>query len=87
MSPKYLPKKTGETAHAVERVFAEKKQAVFQRFPLLFTLLGAFGLVATFYGFEGVMDKTGLSDNPWILLALGIIILIFTGTLYRRLGD
>ena len=86
MSPKHLLGKTGDRAYGVERMLVGKKQAVFQRFPLLFTLLGTFGLVATFYGFEGVMDKTGLSENPWILLGIGIVILIFTGTLYRRLG-
>jgi len=71
----------------VDRVISEKRKAVFQRFPLLFTLLGTFGLVATFYGFERVMDQTGLSENPVILLGIGIVILIFTGTLYRRLGN
>jgi len=70
----------------VDRVISEKRQAAFQRFPLLFTLLGAFGFVATFYGFERVMDQIGLSENPIILLGIGIAILIFTGTLYRRLG-
>jgi LPXTG-motif cell wall-anchored protein len=31
------------------------------------------------------MDKTGLSENPVILLTIGIIVLTFTGTLYRKL--
>ena len=77
-----------ETARKVEEAFKlrERKQAVFTRFPLLFTLLGAFGLVATFYGFEGVMDQIGLSENPWVLLALGIGVLIFIGSLYKKLG-
>jgi len=76
-----------EAAHAVDKVIAAKRRAVFARFPLLFTLLGAFGLVATFYGFEGVMDQIGLSENPWILLVLGFSVLIFTGTLYKKLGN
>lgn len=76
-----------EAAHLVDKAIAKRRRAAFARFPLLFTLLGAFGLVATFYGFEGVMDKTGLSENPWILLALGIGTLIFSGTLYKKLGD
>jgi len=76
-----------ETARAVDRVFSEKRNAVFDRWPLLFTLLGTFGLVATFYGFEGVIDKTGLSENPWVLLALGLGVLIFTGSLYKKLGN
>ncbi|MEX2008240.1 MAG: hypothetical protein WD850_02030 [Candidatus Spechtbacterales bacterium] len=63
----------------------EKRQAAFQRFPLLFTLLGAFGLVATFYGFEGIMDRSGLSENPFLLFGIGVGTLILTGTLYKKL--
>jgi uncharacterized integral membrane protein len=58
-----------------------------QRFPLLFTLLAAFGLVATFYGFEGIIDRIDiLADNPIILLGVGVSILAITGTLYKKLG-
>jgi uncharacterized integral membrane protein len=49
-------------------------------------LLGAFGLVATFYGFEGLIDSVDiLADNPWAILATGIGTLAFTGTLYKKL--
>ncbi|MEK7542537.1 MAG: hypothetical protein AAB524_02450 [Patescibacteria group bacterium] len=77
--------KSEETKQLLEKMVVEKRQAVFQRFPLLFTLLGAFGLVATLHGFEGLMDRIGLSGNPLLLLVLGIGILIFTGTLYKKL--
>lgn len=64
----------------------KSRQAVFDRFPLPFTLLGTFGVVATFYGFEGLIDKFDiLANNPWILLGTGIIILAGTGTLYKKL--
>ncbi len=84
---KNLADKTGETARIVDRMFEEKRKAVFQRFPLLFTLLGAAGLVATFHGFEGLMDQLGLSNQPLLLLGVGLTLLIFTGTLYKKLGD
>ena len=87
IASKYISQKTGETSRLVDKILAEKRQAVFQRFPLLFTLLGAFGLVATLSGFQGVMDTTGLSENPIILLGLGVAILLLTGTLYKKLGD
>ncbi|MDX1607750.1 MAG: hypothetical protein R3251_00870 [Candidatus Spechtbacterales bacterium] len=64
----------------------QRKQAVFTRFPLVFTLLGAFGLVATFYGFEGIMDRWGLSENPYTLFGIGVAILAFTGGLYKKLS-
>jgi hypothetical protein len=66
---------------------AQTREGVFAKFPLLFTLLGTFGLVATFYGFEGLIDKIDfLSNNPGILLGVGLSALIVTGTLYKKLG-
>ncbi len=63
-----------------------RRKAAFERFPLLFTLLGTFGLVATFYGFEAMIDSIDvLADNPWLLLATGVGILAATGTLYKKL--
>ena len=64
----------------------ERRQAVFDRFPLIFTMLGTFGVVATFYGFERLIDKIDLlSNNPWILLGTGVGILAATGSLYKKL--
>lgn len=82
-SPQEIIKKEGEVVKAIE----QKRQSVFSRFPLVFTLLSTFGLVATFYGFEHLIDKSRLlSDNPLILLGVGIGTLIFTGALYKKLG-
>ena len=64
----------------------QSREAAFNRFPLVFTLLGAFGLVATFYGFEGIIDNIDfLSGNPWVILATGIGVLFATGSLYKKL--
>lgn len=64
-----------------------KKEHALHRFPLLFTLLGSFGLVSTFYGFEHLIDEIDiLVNNPFILLGVGVLTLIFTGTLYKKLG-
>ncbi|HEX9594531.1 MAG TPA: hypothetical protein VF996_00110 [Candidatus Saccharimonadales bacterium] len=63
----------------------KRKRAVFERFPLVFTLLGSFGLVATFYGFERLIDSTALADSPWLLLGTGVLTLIVTGSLYKKL--
>lgn len=69
----------------VEKLFNPRKNA-FERFPLLFTLLGAFGVVAIFYGFEHLIDRSQfLSDNPIILLLVGLLALIVTGKLYKKL--
>lgn len=71
---------------ADERV-ARYREPAFRRFPLLFTILASFGLVATFYGFERMIDGIDLfSENPVILLFTGIAVLIITGSLYKKLG-
>jgi hypothetical protein len=65
----------------------QRRQTLGQRFPLAFTLVGAFGLVATFYGFEGIINRVDfLYNNPIILLVVGIALLGVTGTLYKKLG-
>lgn len=71
----------------VLQALEKKRQNTLQRFPLMFTLLATFGLVATFYGFEGIIDKIDLlSNNPIILLVIGVLTLAVTGTLYKKLG-
>lgn len=66
--------------------FIHTRDSVFKRFPLLFTLMGTFGLVATLYGFEHLIDKIPLFvNNPYLLLATGILTLVVTGTLYKKL--
>jgi hypothetical protein len=50
-------------------------------------MLATFGLVSTFYGFERIIDRVDFfSDYPISLLITGLLTLIFTGTLYKKLG-
>jgi len=68
------------------RRLTRQRDSVFKRFPLLFTLLGTFGVVATFYGFNHLIDKVPLlAHNPFIALGVGVGVLILTGSLYKRL--
>lgn len=68
--------------------FNKTRGTVFARFPLIFTLLGAFGFVATFYGFEHLIDRIDiLANNPSLMLLTGLGILVLTGQLYKKLGD
>lgn len=73
-------------AHVVKKLAEERNNAV-AKFPLLFTVLTTFGIVATFYGFEHLIDQSQwLSDNPITLLAVGLGTLLVTGALYQKLG-
>jgi hypothetical protein len=81
------PKKVKKVAEekVVGRLL-KRRQSAFERFPLLFTLLATFGLVATLYGFERLIDRIEfLNDNSFILLGIGLLALIITGTLYKKL--
>lgn len=80
------PKKVVDLHKPVVDKLAEHRDSAFSRFPLLFALLGTFGLVATLYGFERLIDKVDwLADNPVVLLGTGLIVLIITGSLYKKL--
>jgi hypothetical protein len=65
----------------------ERRKTFQEKYPLLFALGGAFGLVSTFYGFEKLIDRVDLfTEHPWILLGTGIITLAITGTFYNKLS-
>lgn len=85
---KKLEKTANRERHLIAKTILEKRRAAFERFPLLFTLLGTFGLVATLYGFEGIIDQIAfLNNNKFILLLVGIGTLAVTGSLYKKLGS
>lgn len=75
---------------AEERIIqkvSEKREGIEIRYPLLFGLFTTFGFVSTLYGFEKLIDRVDLLiNNPWILLATGIITLLITGAAYTKLN-
>ena len=70
-----------------EKFVARARKTYAQKHPLLFAVGTSFGLVSTFYGFEKIIDKVDLfTNNPWILLGTGLVLLTITGTLYNKLS-
>lgn len=68
------------------RKLSHSRDRLAARYPFLFAGAAAFGLVSTYYGFEKLIDRVDtFVENPWILLATGIIVLIITGTIYKKL--
>lgn len=64
-----------------------RRESIAQRYPLTFALMGTFGLVSTFYGFEKIIDQVPLLvERPWILLVIGLGTLSVTGLALRKLG-
>lgn len=65
----------------------QRRESVAERYPLTFAMVGTFGLVSTFYGFEKLIDRVQLFVNhPWILLVIGVTTLSVTGLALRKLG-
>lgn len=80
-------KKLESMGGSIKGKFDHLRDSGFERFPVIFVLLSSFGLVATFYGFEKVIDTIPFfTENPHMILVTGILILIFTGTLYKKLN-
>lgn len=63
------------------------RDSAFSRFPLIFVFLSTFGIVATFYGFEKVIDQIQyFQENPSMVLVAGVFTLAVTGALYKKLN-
>ncbi len=66
--------------------FGDKTKPVLNRYPLLFAFLVTFGLASVLHGFELVTDEISFfKENPYYLLIIGVIVLLLTGTLYKKL--
>lgn len=65
----------------------EKRTRVGHRFPLVTSLIATFGFVSLLYGFEKFIDSVPfLANNPIVLFLVGIVTLVITGTVYKKLG-
>lgn len=61
---------------------------VLNRYPLLFAFLLTFSLAAVLHGFDLVTDEIPLlKERPWLLIVIGSVCLLFTGTLYKLLEN
>lgn len=77
-----------DVPESVHEVFKRHRRTAFERHPFLFSTLGLFGLVATWQGFDDIVSRIQFFDAyPSVLLGVGLIILLFTGRLYRHLDQ
>ncbi len=80
-------KKIEDIAAKLNQIFSEKGRNVFSRYPLLFALLIVFGVTMVTQGVKDLLDRlTYFQDKPFTMLFMGILILVFTGTLYKKLA-
>ncbi len=70
----------------INEIFKARTRSVFARYPLTFALLIVFGVTMVSEGVKEILIHIGfLKDRPWVMLVGGIVVLIFTGTLYKKL--
>lgn len=85
-----LEHRVGELMHSipesVHEVFRRHRRSAFEKHPFFFSTLGLLGVVATWQGFDDIIERVEFFDaNPGSLLIIGLIILLLTGRLYRQM--
>ena len=76
------------TVKKVDAYVAPARRTFVQRFPVLFGLLATTGVVSMFLGIEQMILKYKILNNhPELILLTGMLILAFTGRLYKKLSD
>lgn len=59
---------------------------ILRRYPFLFAFLITFGVAAILDGLRFFFEKFEfLKENPFVLISIGVVILLLTGTLYKKL--
>ncbi len=80
-------KKLEDLTARLNQLFGEKGRNVFGRYPLLFALLIVFGVTMVTQGIKDFLEQISFfHNNPFVMILLGLIILIITGTLYKKLA-
>ena len=73
-------------SNKVNKLMAPRAKTVLRRYPIAFGLLILLGVIALHEGLKGVIKNLGLLDiNPWYLITVGLVILVITGTVYKKL--
>jgi len=81
-----LTQATKKATEGVNRHIATARNSTFKRFPRLFLMLSTVGFVLFLHGFEQTVSKIRIfQEQPFLILLIGIGILFFTGTLYKKM--
>ena len=81
-----LLKKVEGLTSKINQLFGDKGKSVFSRYPLTFALLVVFGVTMVSQGIKEILIKIPFLENaPLAMLGIGLIVLIITGTLYKKL--
>jgi len=82
-----VTKKVEGIVDSTGKAIAPVRQSLLKRFPVLTILLVTFGIAATFFGIERIIeDIMWLNERPFLIFAFGVGALILSGRLYKTLG-
>jgi hypothetical protein len=80
-------KQVENIVNKVQEYAGSHTRPVLARYPLLFAFLITFSVASILHGFELFTDSFSLfREHPTILLGIGVLALILTGTLYKKLS-
>jgi heme/copper-type cytochrome/quinol oxidase subunit 4 len=76
-------KKAEKLVEETNNKVSQKKRSLMRRYPISFSLLIVFGVVAVHDGIKGLIEEFGFTSHPVMLLVVGIIVLVFTGAIFK----
>ncbi len=80
-------KAVANTEKELEKVVAPVRKKVIKKHPVLFLMLVTLGFTATISGMEQLLFQIDfLQNQPIVVLIIGLVLLLLTGTLYKKLG-
>jgi hypothetical protein len=73
-------------AENINKTMSERNQPLLRRYPITFTLIALFGVVAISEGAKGILESIPFfSSHPLFLLLIGLFILTGLGLLFKKL--
>ena len=82
-----LLKKIENLTARLNQIFGKKGRHVFSRYPLTFALLIVFGVVMITDAMKDILAEIPIfKNNPFVMLLAGLLVLVITGTLYKKLN-
>lgn len=75
-----------DLSNKINKLMAPRAKTVLRRYPIAFGLIILLAVIILNEGIKGVVRDIGLLEiNPWYLILIGVIILVITGTVYKKL--
>ena len=76
-----------EKVFVADTIIGPARKTFFKRFPIIALFVVTFGTSMTFFGIERmIIEIPWLDRHPLSIFIIGVLTLMLTGTLYKKLG-